>query len=35
MIGLQKVDPTSKQKDVSEKMRQILIDWMVDVHESF
>ena len=35
MIGLQKVDPISKQKDVSEKMRRILIDWMVDVHESF
>ncbi len=32
MIGLQKVDPASKQKDVSEKMRQILIDWIVDVH---
>lgn len=35
VLKLQKVDPATKQKDVSEKMRQILIDWLVDVHESF
>ena len=35
MLGLQKVDPSYKQKDVTEKMRQILIDWLVDVHDSF
>ena len=32
MVGLEKNDPTSKQKEVTEKMRQILIDWLVDVH---
>ena len=32
MIALQKLDPQSKQKDITEKMRQILIDWIVDVH---
>ena len=35
VLKLQKVDPATRQKDVSEKMRQILIDWLVDVHESF
>jgi len=35
MIDLEKLHPEEKQKNVSEKMRQILIDWMIDVHESF
>lgn len=35
MIAIEKVHPQETQKNVSEKMRQILIDWMIDVHESF
>lgn len=35
MAKLQKVEPQDIQKNVSDKMRYILIDWMVDVHDSF
>lgn len=35
MARLQKPDPQDNQKLVTEKMRQILIDWMIDVHDSF
>jgi len=35
MAKLQKSDPQDNQKQVTDKMRQILIDWMIDVHDSF
>lgn len=35
MVSIEKEQPQENQKNVSEKMRQILIDWMIDVHESF
>jgi hypothetical protein len=35
MVGLEKVEEADIQKNVTEKMRQILIDWMIDVHDSF
>lgn len=35
VVRLQKVEPHDTQKHVTEKMRQILIDWLVDVHDSF
>lgn len=35
MTKMQKAEPQDSQKQVTEKMRQILIDWMVDVHDSF
>ena len=35
MAKVQKAEPQESQKQVTEKMRQILIDWMVDVHDSF
>jgi len=35
MVNIEKLHPQETQKNVSEKMRQILIDWMIDVHESF
>lgn len=35
MARIQKAEPQDAQKQVTEKMRQILIDWMVDVHDSF
>ena len=35
MTELQKKEEKDCQKDISEKMRMILIDWLVDVHDSF
>lgn len=35
VVRLQKTEPQDSQKHVTEKMRQILIDWLVDVHDSF
>ena len=35
MISLQKFEEKDIQTNISEKMRYILIDWMVDVHDSF
>ncbi len=35
MFELESVEQTDIQKNVTEKMRQILIDWMIDVHDSF
>jgi hypothetical protein len=35
VVRLQKTEPQDSQKQVTEKMRQILIDWLVDVHDSF
>jgi hypothetical protein len=35
MTKLQKSESNIDQKQITEKMRQILIDWMIDVHDSF
>ena len=35
MTKLQKPESNIDQKQITEKMRQILIDWMIDVHDSF
>lgn len=35
MAQMQRTEPQDAQKHITEKMRQILIDWMVDVHDSF
>lgn len=35
MAKMQKPESSNEQKQITEKMRQILIDWMVDVHDSF
>lgn len=35
MTKLQKIEPQDIQKNVSDKMRYILVDWMIDVHDSF
>ena len=35
MRSLEYEEKTDVQKDISEKMRMILIDWLVDVHDSF
>ena len=35
MTKLQKPESNNEQKQITEKMRQILIDWMIDVHDSF
>ena len=35
MLKLGKVEKGFEQKEITEKMRQILVDWLVDVHESF
>ena len=35
MVGLERKERTSDQAEVTEKMRRILVDWLVDVHESF
>ena len=35
MVELQKTEAKEDQLDISIKMRQILIDWIVDVHDSF
>ena len=35
MAKLQKSESNIDQKQITEKMRQILIDWMIDVHDSF
>ena len=35
MVKLQKEEQKDIQKNISEKMRFILIDWLVDVHDSF
>lgn len=35
MVKLQKQEQKDIQKNISEKMRLILIDWLVDVHDSF
>lgn len=35
MVKLEKLEQPDIQKCVTERMRQILIDWMIDVHDSF
>lgn len=35
MTKIQKSESNIDQKQITEKMRQILIDWMIDVHDSF
>ena len=35
MVDLQQLEKKDIQKNISEKMRLILIDWLVDVHDSF
>jgi hypothetical protein len=35
MVKLGKIEKGFQQKEITEKMRQILVDWLVDVHESF
>jgi len=29
------VDYMKEQKDITEKMREILVDWLIDVHKRF
>lgn len=35
LARIQKAEPQEAPKQVTEKMRQILVDWLVDVHDSF
>lgn len=35
MVSLQKMEEKDIQVNISDKMRYILIDWLVDVHDSF
>ena len=35
MVSVQKLEEKDIQVNISEKMRYILIDWLVDVHDSF
>lgn len=35
MVSQQKQEAQEQQKDITQKMRQILLDWIIDVHDSF
>lgn len=35
MVEIQKPEAREEQTEVTSKMRQVLIDWLVDVHDSF
>lgn len=35
MVQIQRPHQKEQQSEITEKMRQILVDWLVDVHDSF